>query len=448
MASVTGRNGHGDAAVLTAATGYPRAGVATWGTPESGYPAPPDPAAYHGLAGEIVAALAPHTEADPVALLATLLAAAGSIVGQGPHYLISGRRHTARVYPALVGPTSTGRKGTSWSALEAVLSAACPAWFKAVVPGGLTSGEGLIWHIRDPIVTRELVKVRGEVIPRDVESDPGVADKRLFVVEEEFAAVLRVLAREANTLSAVIRRAWDGGTLRTLTKHHSATASDAHVSILGHVTPDELRRRLDDTEAANGFANRFLWLCVKRARVLPDGDTSPDEGAILGLAAILEATLEEARGLGRLTLDDEARADWHTVYEALTTDAEGFVGALLARGAPQVLRLALVYALLDVAPRIRRPHLEAALALWGYAAASVRHLFGDASGDPIADTILAALASGPMTQTEIHDLYSQNVRADRLAAALGRLVAAGLVRVVDEPAPSGRGRRAKVWSLA
>jgi hypothetical protein len=34
-----------------------------------GWPAPPDPAAYHGLAGEIVGAIAPNTEADPVAIL-------------------------------------------------------------------------------------------------------------------------------------------------------------------------------------------------------------------------------------------------------------------------------------------------------------------------------------------------------------------------------------------
>ena len=37
------------------------------------WPASPDEAAYHGLAGDIVRELLPHTEADPVALLATLL---------------------------------------------------------------------------------------------------------------------------------------------------------------------------------------------------------------------------------------------------------------------------------------------------------------------------------------------------------------------------------------
>jgi hypothetical protein len=49
-----------------------------------------DPAAFHGLPGEIVAALKPHTESDPVALLLTLhsffgtpLVAARTIASKG-----------------------------------------------------------------------------------------------------------------------------------------------------------------------------------------------------------------------------------------------------------------------------------------------------------------------------------------------------------------------------
>ena len=105
----------------------------------------------------------------------------------------------------------------------------------------------------------------------DVLVDPGVEDKRLLVVEGEFATALRVLGREGNILSAVVRNAWDTGDLRTLTKNSPAKATGAHISIIGHVTRDELLRYLGTTEAANGFANRFLWVCVRRSKVLPDG---------------------------------------------------------------------------------------------------------------------------------------------------------------------------------
>jgi hypothetical protein len=43
-----------------------------------------DPAALHGLAGDAVRLLEPHTEADPAGLLVCLLAAFGNAVGPGP----------------------------------------------------------------------------------------------------------------------------------------------------------------------------------------------------------------------------------------------------------------------------------------------------------------------------------------------------------------------------
>ena len=69
--------------------------------------------------------------------------------------------------------------------------------------------------------------------------DEGVADKRLLVIEPEFASTLRVMAREGNTLSPLIRQAWDTGNLRAMTKNSPARATDALTSIISHVT-DEL----------------------------------------------------------------------------------------------------------------------------------------------------------------------------------------------------------------
>ncbi len=52
-----------------------------------GWPEPPAPAAYYGLAGDIVSAIAPHTEADPVAVLVQLLVACGALIGRHPRPL-------------------------------------------------------------------------------------------------------------------------------------------------------------------------------------------------------------------------------------------------------------------------------------------------------------------------------------------------------------------------
>jgi hypothetical protein len=92
-----------------------------------------------------------------------------------------------------------------------------------------------------------------------------------MIVEGEFAGPLRAMSREGNTLSVLLRQGWDGVKLATLTKNSPLKATDAHISIIGHITRTELLRLLSETEAHNGFANRFLWLVVHRSKALPFG---------------------------------------------------------------------------------------------------------------------------------------------------------------------------------
>ncbi|MGH7178592.1 MAG: primase alpha helix C-terminal domain-containing protein, partial [Tepidisphaeraceae bacterium] len=244
--------------------------VATWPEPLGG-------AAYYGLAGEIVRKIEPHSEADPAALLIHLLVSVGNIIGRTAYFEADGARHYANLFTVNVGQTSKGRKGTASRQIERLLKSVTPTWADKCTVEGLSSGEGLIWAVRDAIHQRQPVKEKGRVVDyEDVEVDPGVADKRLLVTESEFAGTLKVAQRETNTLSPVIRRAWDSGNLRTLTKNSPAIATGAHISIIAHITRDELRRTLDTTETANGFCNRFLWFCVRRSKCLPEGGAIHD----------------------------------------------------------------------------------------------------------------------------------------------------------------------------
>jgi len=395
----------------------------------------PDPMAeeaFYGLPGEFVRLVDPHTEADPAGLLVQFLTATGNVIGRGPHFVAEARRHYLNLYAALVGLTSKGRKGTSWGHTENVVVAIDPNWRDRVVHG-LSSGEGLIWAVRDPIVQRQPVKEKGRVTEyEDVVTDPGVEDKRLLVVEGEFATALRALGREGNILSAVIRNAWDTGDLRTLTKNSPAKATAAHISVIGHVTRDELLRYLDTTEAANGFANRFLWVCVRRSKVLPDGGHLHEVDMAPFIRKLRDA-VEFARGVGELRRDEEARAIWHEVYPELSEGKPGLLGAAIARAEAQVMRLACLYVVLDRSTVVRREHLLAALAVWDYCEASARFIFGDALGDPLADEILRALrqaGEAGMTRAAIReDLFQRNVPARRIQRALTLLVEAGLVWV-------------------
>jgi hypothetical protein len=389
-----------------------------------------DEAALYGLAGDVVRTIEPHTEGDPVALLVNFLVMFGSAVGRSPHARVGAAKHHANLYAIHVGETARARKGTAHGEAQRVMERADPEW-KARVQGGLSSGEGLIYAVRDPIWK----------LNRDGELklvDPGIDDKRLLAVESEYSAVLRVAGRDGNTLSEPIRRAWDGDDLRTLTRSAPIMATAPHISVLGHITIRELLRELSETYQANGFANRNLFVCVQRSRELPHGGELPD-AEVTALAMRVRAALDAARRIGPVRRDAETDRVWEAVYSALTAARPGMLGAITARAEAQVLRLSLLYALLDLSQDIRRVHLEAALAVWQYAEDSARFIFGDATGDPVADQILTALRrTGRMTQTQISELFGRNHKAGRLERALATLLAAVLVRTWQGETVSGR----------
>ena len=417
------------------------AGPAAGSQSEQGraWPEPPGQAAFAGLAGRIVAAIDPHTEADPVAVLINFLVAIGNVVGGGPHFLVGATRHCLNLFAALVGDTSKARKGDSWSPIDLLFRRAVPDWAEMRVKSGLTSGEGLIWQVRDAIERKEPVKEHGRVVDyQQVIVDAGVEDKRLLLIEPEFARVLGVMDRSGNTLSPVIRQAWDRGDLDTLTKNSPARATGAHVSILAHVTQEELRRNLGDTEVANGFANRFLWFSVRRSKLLPE--PQPFEGAEVDrLVDELRLAVERASAIGELRRDDDARAIWAEGYPELSAGQPGLAGAIGARAEAQTMRLAAIYALIDGSPVISGRHLYSALELWGYAERSIRHIWGDHLGDPVAATIASALQSnGRMSRTQISEIFGRHRNSARIDAALQLLLQLGKARSYSDDSAGGR----------
>ena len=158
----------------------------------------------------------------------------------------------------------------------------------------------------------------------------------------------------------------------------------------------------------------------------------------------MRAAMDVAHKTTLLRRDGEAAEMWRAVYPALTTERSGMIGSLTARAEAQVLRLSLIYAVLDQADAITRQHLEAALAVWQYCEDSVRFIFGDATGNPIADRIFAALRSTPsgMAQDELGSLFGKNSAA-KLHTALDELIRAGRIASQREET---RGRPRTVWT--
>lgn len=387
-----------------------------------------DPKAFQGLAGDIPRALDPATEADPAAVLAQALAVFGWLVGNtgtAGHLLIANEKHGPRVWPVIVGDTSSGAKGTSWAA----------AWrpFRRYLEGdtstpvhsnGLSSGEGLIEAVRDDI---------GD--PEDERNWwPGVDDKRLLVRETELASVFHRMGREGNTLGPLLRQAWDGGDLRTLTRK-PICATDPHIVLVGHVSPGELATVVKSQDVNGGTLNRFLFIASRRSKRLPYGGNAPQE-VVDDLAVRIGRALHSAAGAERVNLSEDCRKAWAQMYMRLTADRPDTVlTKATGRRAPHVLRLALIYALMDECRTIDVRHLEAAAALEQYSVDTAAYLFSasqaTARQQEVSD-LAKFIEDGGIdgrTRTEIsREHFRGNRKADEIKLMLRELVESGHVR--------------------
>lgn len=283
-------------------------------------------AALYGLTGTVVSTVLPHSEACPTSLLLHFLTGYGSLIGRSAHCKVESTAHYPNLFFACVGRSSKSRKGTSWNRIRDLLARLDPNWAQNRLQTGLSSGEGLIAAVAN--------------------SEDAGTDKRLLVVQPELASTLKVMSREGNTLSPVIREAWDSGTLRTMVKRDPLCVYDAHISIIGHITAEELVRYLTATEAANGFANRFLWAISDRSKCLPEGGALP-EAKLDDLAEQLRPAIAFGHTTRLLQRDKDAKQLWAKVYPELSDGGTGMVGAVTSRAEAQVLRLSMLYALLE-----------------------------------------------------------------------------------------------------
>ena len=350
--------------------------------------------ALYGPVGEIIRRLEPVTEADPVAMYAQLLAGVGSLIGNGAYFLADGAKHHPNLFTVICGRTAKARKGTSWGRTKNVLSELDDLWLSARVKSGVVSGEGIIEAFRDD------------------------DDKRLLLFEGEFGQVLQSMKREGNTVSVILRQAWDGSRIAVLRRKDPIDVDGAHISMIGHITLPELHRLLASVEISNGLANRCLWVYADREKLLPEGGSTAN---LSGPIAQLNAAITAARDRGRMERDTAARDLWACIYADLSQEPPGKLGELVSRGEAQVMRLALLFALLDKSAVIACPHLEAALALWRYCEASAAFIFAENILSTKAGKILDALKSGPLSMSQMHELFARNAKKSEIENALAEL---------------------------
>jgi len=400
--------------------------------PESpALPARPDLALRHGIVGDFMRRIEHETEASPVALAASLIAATGSIIGRGPHFMVGCTPHYVNLFVAIVGNTGAGRKGTGADVIKMCVRTADPYWAESCQSPNLVSGEGVIDALRDPV--EKIIPVKGGS-PDEFERvlvDPGVKDKRLLITCAELVAAFRAGNRENSTLAQTLREAWDAKTLRTMAKNAARTATDPHLSIIGHCTRFELLKTVRDADVFGGSMNRFLWILSERARLLPFGGDLDDLGTVPQRVADV---ISFAKTVGRMRRSPEADRLWASVYGDLTTTrGSELLQAVLSRAEAQVLRLSMLMSLAAGRSIIERDDLVAALDLWRYCEASARSIFAGVH-DSLFHKVLDAIVADPgITRSRLHKRIGWRLPSIELVQVLGRVRAAGQARVEKVP---------------
>ena len=226
----------------------------------------------------------------------------------------------------------------------------------------------------------------------------------------------------------------------------SVVATNAHVSILGHVTRDDVLTYLNATDTANGFANRFIWLCVSRSKFLPHGG-SLHSTQLEPYRRRLEGAVQFASQEIRLRRNPDADLLWEQAYGELSKETPGLLGSVVSRGEAQVLRLSCLYALLDEKDIITPDHLHAAIALWDYSERSAAFIFGRSIGKPDHEKLLAALRQSPdgLTLTEISvGVFAKHKNTEQIQRILTDLQRWGMARR-DVGTSGGTGRPPERW---
>jgi hypothetical protein len=409
----------------------------------------------YGLVGDVGrAAHEANREVNPFAAAATFMTIIAAAMGRGVYLPIGDDSHHARLFFLHVGRSGRGRKGSSSKLPNLIMRAlkeSYPDLDFQIHTGGLSSREGLVLKIHDGYG-----QGKNEV--------PAVVDKRLWILESEFANVLHQAARDGNTLSAALRDAWDGTCIKPATKTAPISTTRPHINLMGHITPSELMECMKSRELSNGFANRFLIMWAEQTGLDPFPRQTPD--ALVKefadrLARILYFCKSDRYAEGdvtRMSLSPSARARYEKIYRTEFQDRSGgeLVAGLMTRQAPMLQRMAMVFAATDQTTVITEQHLNAALAWVRYWRESVGFIFASANDEAaaqktqeVADGLIEFLGTvGEASRSQIvKDCFKGRVQKTILDKAIEELLTGTppLIEVEQRKRTSGTGSPTTVY---
>ncbi|MDD5272599.1 MAG: DUF3987 domain-containing protein [Methylovulum sp.] len=415
--------------------------------------APPQPteAMFYGFVGELARIGVQGKGLNRVAVSAAFLSFLGANIGRDTFLMVGDTVHHPRLFTLHIGRSGQGGKGDSQQLTHRIrkrIELTHSGLLGQSHSGGLSSREGLAGLIHDG---------HGE--------NKAIDDKRLWVIESEFANVLHQGRRDGNTLSTALRDAWDGSDIKPATKKFTAVSSAPHIGIHANITPSELKGLSSSRDIHNGFFNRFLMVFSENVAHVAFPSPTP-ESAVDDLAAQAADIIRYAKGGYpassnglQMHMSEAVMKYYDAIFPSLKKPFDSdIISTLLERRAPYVLRLAMLFALTNKTHVIEPKHLQAGLAWVNYAINTVRYVFADQAVSPQArenrahaDKILAFLGKHPEgagLRELINDCFKKNLSTERIQKALGCLLAENPPPIEQIDTETGaRGRPGKFYLL-
>lgn len=385
-----------------------------------------DKVIFTGPLGEITTALDPHTEADPMGVHMSLIAAFSAYLG--PDVRVKSGKGTSplSIWPVLVGQTGIGRKGTATAAAMQVVTSAWSSW-SDVAYGFPATGLGFLGALHE-------------------RSDEGLA-RPVLAIEEEMDGFIANTKRDTR-LGTYFRKAWDGSDILHKTATSDILIVGTHVAIIGHVQPLNWGAISRSRDATGGTYNRFLPIGVERSKTIPVFGAEDTTELVQQLAKKLRRIARDARDVDMVTVRKDVaevfEAHHRPACESLTAGNEE-LAQMSERALAYLIRLAALYALADGRDEIEVEDLDPALAIVKYSVETVAAVLPEVGGDRLTTKIYNALLNaGPdgLSKSELWMAIGRNYSAADVRAAL--LALPDVEVTVGE---STGGRRPEIYRL-
>lgn len=321
---------------------------------------------FYGLLGDILRVIMPGTEADEMAISSHLMAALANVIGRRPYFKDGKTEHYLTLNIAVAAMSCHARKTSALEVALKLLRTIDPSWernCRTVLP----------WADANIIAgIRALARTRGN---RSTRSSSVTKNGRLLVLADNFGRILVATGHPDNTLSPVLRRLWSKGNGKTTVDGEEVRVANAHVGFVGHFNLDSSISRLRRGARKNGLASLFLWFFVRRSKCVPYSrwPTAKLEPLVLRLKKVVAF----ARTVDEMKRSHKAETLWADLHARLTPQPSQHPGlAPLKKHAPtHVMRLACVFALMDMSATVKTQHLRAAMKMWAFVDESIDFIF-------------------------------------------------------------------------